>query len=164
MKAVLHYTLSPAMLSRLAVLAPPGLDVVVVDAHDTPRLQHELVDADVLLHVLAPVTAALMDGAPRLRLIQKIGVGVNTIDLAAARERGIQVANMPGTNSQAVCEMTLALMLAALRKLGPLDAATRAGTGWSLPPDTTDDAMEIGGKTVGLVGYGEIPRRLAPVL
>ncbi len=73
----------------------------------------EIADTDVLLHVLAPVTAAMIDAAPQLKLIQKIGVGVNTIDLRhAAKARGIAVCNMPGTNSQAVAEMTLALMLA----------------------------------------------------
>jgi len=56
-----------------------------------------LPDAEVLLHVLKPVTAAVIERAAQLRLIQKIGVGVNTIDLAAARARGIAVANMPGT-------------------------------------------------------------------
>ena len=54
----------------------------------------------------------MIAAAPRLRLIQKIGVGVNTIDLDAAKARGIPVCNLPGTNSRAVAELTLALMLA----------------------------------------------------
>lgn len=164
MKAVLHYRASERMKQSLVKAVPPWLRTVSVDDGDDVGLARELVDADVLLHVLTPVTAQMLERAPRLKLIQKIGVGVNTIDLAAARERGIRVANMPGTNSQAVCEMTLALMLAAMRKLVTLDAATRSGAGWSLPPGTTDDAVEIAGKTVGLIGYGEIPKRLAPVL
>lgn len=164
MKAVLHHTLSAALLGRLRGSLPPWLDVVMVDADDAAGLRREIGDAAVLLHVLTPVTAALLDSAPGLRLVQKIGVGVNTIDLDAARARGIAVANMPGTNSQAVAEMTLALLLAAVRKLVPMHAATRAARGWSMPADVVDDVMEIAGKTVGLVGYGEIPRRLAPVL
>ncbi len=89
---------------------------------------------------------------------------MNTIDLDAARAHGVAVANMPGTNSQAVAEMTLALMLAALRRIPLLDQATREGKGWSLDAATFDTAGEIAGRTVGLVGYGEVPRRLAPVL
>jgi phosphoglycerate dehydrogenase-like enzyme len=71
---------------------------------------------------------------------------------------------MPGVNSQAVAEMSLALMLAALRRIPVLDQAMRAGAGWSQRPGLFDEVGEIGGKTVGLVGYGSVPRRLAPVL
>jgi hypothetical protein len=71
-----------------------------------------MADADILPHVLEPVTAAVIDAAPHLKLIQKIGIGVNTIDLDAARRRGIAICDMPGTNTQAVAEMTLLLMLA----------------------------------------------------
>ncbi|MDB6000367.1 MAG: D-isomer specific 2-hydroxyacid dehydrogenase, binding domain protein [Rhizobacter sp.] len=164
MKAVLHYRVSPALQARLAAAAPEWLQIATVDEADHSRVLRELADADVLLHVLAPATEQVLAAAPRLQLVQKIGVGVNTIDLAEARRRGIRVCNMPGTNSQAVCEATLALMLAALRKIVPFDAATRRGEGWAMPLGSTDDVGEISGRTVGLVGYGEVPRRLAPVL
>jgi phosphoglycerate dehydrogenase-like enzyme len=71
---------------------------------------------------------------------------------------------MPGTNSRAVAEMTLLLMLAALRKICWFDARTREGRGWPLPPEIQDGLGEIAGRTVGLVGYGAVPRLLAPVL
>ncbi|MCC7079545.1 MAG: hypothetical protein IT530_02645 [Burkholderiales bacterium] len=164
MKAVLHFRASPAFRQRLLAAAPDWLRVAIVDEADAQVLHRELFDAEVLLHVLTPATAAMIAAAPRLRLIQKIGVGVNTIDLAAARARGIAVANMPGTNSQAVAEMTLALMLAALRRIPLLDRATREGRGWTLPAASLDPVGEIAGSTIGLVGYGEVPRRLAPVL
>ncbi|HET8996593.1 MAG TPA: 2-hydroxyacid dehydrogenase [Acetobacteraceae bacterium] len=115
-----------------------------------------------LWHVLKPCTAAMIEAAPRLRLIQKIGVGVNTIDQEAARARGIPVCNLPGTNARAVAELTLALMLATLRRLPRFDASLRQGT-WS-DPLLQDGLGELGGRTVGLVGYGAIPRLLAPVL
>jgi len=163
MKAVLHYRAGPQFRERLEAWRAHGIDVAVIDETDTIGWRRELHDADVLLHVLAPVTAAMLDEAPRLRLIQKIGVGVNTIDRAAAAARGIVVANMPGSNSQAVAELALALLLAVLRRVVDLDRATRAGIGWQLDPAEVERAGEIGGKTVGLIGYGEIPRRLAPV-
>lgn len=164
MKAVLQYRASTRFREQLAELAPPWLRIVVVDEFDKTAFAHEMRDADALLHVLEPVTAAVIAAAPRLKLIQKIGVGVNTIDLEAARARGVAVANMPGTNSQAVAELTLALMLAALRRVVFFDRATRAGAGWTQPVDTFDSVGEICGRTVGLVGFGEIPRRLVPVL
>ena len=104
----------------------------------------------------------MIAAAPKLRLIQKIGVGVNTIDLDAAKARGIAVCNLPGTNSRAVAELTLALMLAVLRRVPRFDTAMRSGE-WS-DPELQDGIGELGGRTVGLVGYGAIPRLLAPVL
>jgi phosphoglycerate dehydrogenase-like enzyme len=89
---------------------------------------------------------------------------VNTIDLEHAERRGIPVCNMPGTNSRAVAEATLLLMLAVLRRARSLDAATRAGDGWRLDPALFDGVGEIGGRTVGFVGYGAVPALLAPVL
>jgi phosphoglycerate dehydrogenase-like enzyme len=121
-------------------------------------------DAEILLHVLEPVTAAVIEAAPRLRLIQKIGIGVNTIDLEAAGARGIAVCNMPGTNTQAVAEMTLLLILATLRQLAQLDDLTRAGKGWEFERELPDDLGELAGRTVGLIGFGAVARRLVPML
>jgi phosphoglycerate dehydrogenase-like enzyme len=74
------------------------------------------------------------------------------------------VCNLPGTNSRAVAEMTLLLMLGALRRIAYFDAETRAGRGWSQPPALQDGLFELGGRKVGLVGYGAVPKLLAPVL
>ena len=160
-KAVLQYRASPGLRRRLAALDFP---TVVVDETDKDSFGREMRDAEILLHVLEPVTAAVIDAAPRLKLIQKIGIGVNTIDLDTARRRGIAVCNMPGTNTQAVSEMTLLLMLATLRRLAELDRLTRAGYGWALDPAMADDFGELSGRTVGLVGFGSVARRLLPIL
>jgi phosphoglycerate dehydrogenase-like enzyme len=71
---------------------------------------------------------------------------------------------MPGTNTAAVAEHTLALMLATLRRIVAFDAATRRGDGWRLPADSLEALAEVSGSRIGLVGYGAVPRRLAPVL
>ncbi len=162
MKVVLQHASGPALVARLAALE--GMEAVACDPVDRARFAELMRDADVLWHSLDPVTAATMEGAPRLRLVQKIGVGVNTIDLEAAQARGIAVCNLPGSNAAAVAEMTLLLMLAALRRLPQLDRATRAGSGWTVEPAEQDFWGELGGRTVGLVGFGSIPRTLAPVL
>ncbi len=162
-KAVLHFRAGPGFRRRLDASRPDWLEVVIVEPGDDD-LAAQMHDAEVLLHVLEPATAEVLGLAPHLRLVQKIGVGVNTIDLDFARAHNIAVANMPGTNTQAVVEMTLMLMLAALRKVRELDRATRAGQGWSGDPARFDSVGEIAGKCVGLVGYGAVPRRLAPVL
>ncbi len=160
MRIVFHNAAGPDLESRLA--AVPGLDIVACPEDDEARLMQLLPDCDVLWQVLKPCTAAMIQAAPRLRLIQKIGVGVNTIDLDAAKARGIPGCNLPGTNSRAVAELTLALMLAAIRRIPRFDAGLRAGI-WS-DPGLQDGIGELGGKTVGLIGCGSIPRLLAPGL
>ncbi|WP_158928584.1 D-isomer specific 2-hydroxyacid dehydrogenase family protein [Acidisphaera sp. S103] len=160
MKVVFHASAGPDLAGRLFRL--PGLDVSVCREDDTDALFRLLPNCDVLWHVLQRCTAEMIAAAPGLKLIQKIGVGVNTIDLEAAKQRGIPVCNLPGTNARAVAELALGLMLSVLRRIASFDRGLRAGT-W------TDVAMqdglgELGGRTVGLVGFGAIPRILAPIL
>ena len=162
MNVIWHYPAGPGLTRRLATLDDRRLSVAVCEPADRDRFRELLPDAGAIWHLLEPVTAEVIAAAPRLRLIQKIGVGVNTIDLEAARRGGVAVCNMPGTNTQAVAEMTLLLMLSALRRASRLDAAARGG--WNLPPAFQDHAGEVCGRTVGLVGYGAVPRRLAPML
>ncbi|MBL8832519.1 MAG: hypothetical protein JNL71_09030 [Rhodospirillales bacterium] len=161
MKAVLPYDASPAV--RRAVEGV-DLDIAILDERDAQGLKRELADAHVLLQVLAPVTAAILDAAPSLKLVQKIGVGVDAIDRAHATRKGIAVCNMPGTNTAAVAELALGLMLACLRRIVPIDAALRAGNGWPAAEAHLDAAAEIDGACVGLVGYGAVARRLSGVL
>jgi phosphoglycerate dehydrogenase-like enzyme len=164
MRALLHYRASPGFRALLEKEKPDALALDIVDEADDAGFAAAMRRADVLLHVLRPVTAGDIAGAPNLKLIQKIGVGVNTIDLEAAKARGIAVCNMPGTNSQAVAEMTLMLMLAALRRVAVFDPQTRAGDGWRPDALELDQVGEICGRTIGFVGYGAVPQRLAPAL
>ncbi|MDE2582133.1 MAG: 2-hydroxyacid dehydrogenase [Rhodospirillales bacterium] len=163
-QVLFHASAGPDLRARLAACAGDGLAIAVCPETDADRLAALLPTTDVLWHVLAPATAGMIAQAPRLKLIQKIGVGVNTIDLEAARARGIPVCNLPGTNARAVAELTLALMLATLRRLPMFDAATRAGRGFALDPAQLDGLGELGGRSVGLVGYGAVPQVLAPIL
>jgi len=163
MKVLFHYDAGERLRREVAQFKHQQLDVVCCPEGPDEPFFSELRDAEVIWHVLHPITAQVLERAPRLRLIQKIGVGVNTIDLETAEQRGIAVCNMPGTNSRAVAEMTLFLMLAALRKAPRIDRACRSGQ-WRLDQATKESLAEIGGRTVGFVGFGEIPKILAPVL
>ncbi len=160
MRVVFHAAAGPDLAARLQRL--PGLDVVVCREDDREVLFDALPGCEVLWHVLERCTAEIISAAPRLKLIQKIGVGVNTIDLAAATQRGIPVCNLPGTNARAVAELTLGLMLSVLRRIPAFDRHLRSGI-WT---DTglQDGIGELGGRTVGLIGFGAIPRILAPIL
>jgi phosphoglycerate dehydrogenase-like enzyme len=162
-KIVLQYRASPGF-RRLLDERFGKAGVAVVDETNKAAFAVEMAACRVLLHVLEPVTRAVIEAAPRLALVQKLGIGVNTIDLEAARDRGVAVCNMPGVNSQAVAEMALSLMFAVLRRTTYLDALTRAGEGWRPDLDALDQIGEIGGRTVGLVGLGGSAQRLAPTL
>jgi len=163
MNVLFHYAPSESLARDLQQHAEI-LRISFCDEADDARFHALLPEADAIWHVLRPLSADDIRRAFRLRLIQKFGVGVNTIDLDAARAHGVAVCNMPGINARSVAEMSLLLILACLRRLAQLDAATRAGAGWQAGLDLRDGFHELAGKTVGLIGYGSVPRILAPIL
>lgn len=105
-----------------------------------------------------PFPASVIEASPRLRVIARVGVGVDSIDVEAATRRGVAVTITPGANEASVADHTLALMLAVLRRVSELDQGVRRGewcrTGKCL-------AGTLTGTTVGLVGYGRIGRLVA---
>ncbi len=140
------------------------LDIRYCAEDDDDTFYRELTDAEVIWHVLRPISGADLAKAPRLRLLHKLGAGVNTIDVDSATARGIAVANMPGANAASVAEGTVLLILAALRRLPELDQATRAGAGWPTDPTLGETVRDVGGCTVGLIGYGNIAKRVERIV
>lgn len=163
MKILFHYDAGDQLQQNVARLAENDLNVVCCPEGFDEPFNTYLQDAEIIWHVLQPITADMIERAPKLKMIQKIGVGVNTIDLEAAKARNISVCNMPGTNSRAVAEMTLLLMLAALRKHRVIDQACRSGQ-WNIDKKTKESLGEVCGRTIAFVGFGEIPKVLAPIL
>ncbi|MBK8986416.1 MAG: phosphoglycerate dehydrogenase [Chloroflexi bacterium] len=123
------------------------------------QLQELLPDVDGFIAGLDEINAAAIAAAPHLRIIARYGVGINNVDLAAARAQGIVVTNTPGANAASVAELTIGLLLNLLRPIQQAAAETRQG-GWPRLP-----GVSLVGKTVGLVGLGaigkEVARRLA---
>lgn len=150
----------------LKFLAPHSdwLDIRYCAEDDDDTFYRELPEAEVIWHVLRPLSASDLQQASRLRLVHKLGAGVNTIDVAAATSLGIAVANMPGANAPSVAEGAVLLMLAALRRLVELDRLTRSGAGWPTDPSLGETVRDIGSCTVGLVGYGNIARRVERIV
>jgi phosphoglycerate dehydrogenase-like enzyme len=140
------------------------LDIRWCAEDDDTAFYRELPEAEVIWHVLRPLSGNDLRRGPRLRLVHKLGAGVNTIDVATATECGIAVANMPGANAPAVAEGTVLLMLAAIRRLLALDRATRQGRGWPADPELGETVRNIGGSVVGLVGYGNIAKRVSDMV
>lgn len=136
-----------------AVLRAAGVRVVRGDpSHDITALRAPLQIATGWIAGAAPITEDHFSVAPRLRLVARYGVGCDAVDLQAARRHGALVTNTPGANAQAVAEMTIGLMLAALRHTIDADRAAHAGD-WSARV-----GRELGALMVGIVGYGRIGR------
>jgi phosphoglycerate dehydrogenase-like enzyme len=159
MKVVFHFDGSEALRQQVE-----KLDVTLCPESDEAAFAQLLPQMEVLWHVLKPVTGEVIARAQKLKLIQKIGTGVNTIDIDAAKRRGIAVCNLPGTNSRAVAEMTLLLMLACLRRLPQLNSVVRKEGGWQDAWQLQNRLGELGGRRIGLVGMGAVPQLLLPVL
>lgn len=166
-RVLAHFTPGPRVRDIVAAESD-WLDVRFCADDDSPEslaaFHRELPLAEVIWHVLRPLSSADLRAGTRLRLVQKLGSGVNTIDVAAATARGIAVANMPGANAASVAEGAVGLMLAALRRMPVLDRAVRAGTGWPTDPTLGETVRDIGGCTVGLVGYGNVAKRVAAIV
>lgn len=140
------------------------LDVRWCHEDDDETLHRELPWADVVWHALRPLSGDELRMGRNLQLVQKLGAGVNTVDVETATEIGVAVANMPGANAPSVAEGTVLLMLATMRRLLALDAATRAGKGWPTDTSLGETIRDIGACTVGLVGYGNIARRVEMIV
>lgn len=112
-------------------------------------------EADALLVREAPVTERVLDSLKRCKGIVRYGVGVDNIDLEAARRKSIYVANVPGYGTEEVSDHAVALLLACVRTLTVRDRRIRAG---KFETDINDNIFRTTGKNLGLIGYGQIGR------
>lgn len=142
--------------------APAGWRLFFAESYDAAYQQALAADADALLPGFARVDEALLAAAPGVRWVHKWGIGIDAIDLAALRRRGVGLAITSGANSQPVAELALALMLAVYRRIPYVNRAVRQGL-WPTP-EMRETCFQIQGKTVGLYGFGQIGRRLAQLL
>ncbi|AMO63554.1 lactate dehydrogenase-like oxidoreductase [Mycolicibacterium phlei] len=163
LRVLAHYQPGPKALEAVAAESD-WLDIRYCAEDDDATFYRELPEAQVIWHVLRPLSADDLARARHCLLVHKLGAGVNTIDVAAATSLGIAVANMPGANAPSVAEGTVLLMLAALRRLIELDRATRAGRGWPSDPTLGETVRDIGGCTVGLVGYGNVAKAVERIV
>ncbi|MCU1281405.1 MAG: D-glycerate dehydrogenase [bacterium] len=145
------------ILAGHVVVRPPAGEAELPRA----RLVEELRDADGLLALLSlPIDDALLDGAPKLRVVANYAVGYDNVDLAATRRRGIVVTNTPGVLTDATADLTLALMLAAARRLPEGSAMIRDGRWQGWEPEQLP-AMDLAAAQLGIVGLGRIGQAVA---
>ncbi len=151
-------------------LAPPAVDILhavgctihYMRAYPSAEEVADItrsVRADAILTRQGPVSVAAMDASDRLRVIARHGVGVDDVDIGAATARGILVTRATDSNTQAVAEHTLALILALAKDLRPHGAAIASGL-WREP---TARVRDLAGMRLGLVGFGGIARAVVPL-
>ncbi|PSW08291.1 C-terminal binding protein [Photobacterium rosenbergii] len=129
---------------------PIGTDKAVV--------MKEIADADAVMVREALVDAEMIEVMAKCKVIVRYGVGVDNIDLKAAKAKGIYVANVPDYGSEDVAEHAVALMLAATRRIPTRDADVRQGK-WGM--GQSEPMFRLGGKVLGVVGFGRIARSFA---
>ncbi len=142
-----------------AILEPAGVTIETAFCRTEEQLILRGQGAFAFLVSFAPVTRRVMESLPQLKLIVRYGVGVDNVDLAAAREMGIRVARVPDYCVDEVAAHSLALILAGLRMLFPLSRAAKNGN-WIEDP-SSEKLRRLASLTAGIVGLGRVGRRLA---
>jgi glycerate dehydrogenase len=165
MKIVLldGYTLNPGDLDwgPLKALAK----CAIFPRTETSELLERAQGAEILLTNKTPLSEATIDSLPELKYIGVLATGVNIVALEAARQQDIMVTNVPGYGSHSVAQMTFALLLELTQQVGHHAALVKNGD-WSAGPDFSlrdRPLTELAGKTMGVVGYGQIGRQVARI-
>jgi D-3-phosphoglycerate dehydrogenase / 2-oxoglutarate reductase len=144
--------------------AVKGMDGLKEYMGDPDQIVDYAGDAEILVTQLAPLSASMMDRLPKLKFVAVSRGGPVNIDMKAARERGILVVNTPGRNASAVAEFTIGAILAETRNITRGHDALRRGE-WRGDLYRADLAgQELCEMTVGLIGYGEVGRRVVKLL
>lgn len=143
----------------LALLEREARVIVTEDPTEEGMMRAAAEAAGILFRMRPKCTAAVMEACKKLKVVGRHGVGLDSVDIPAATRLGIAVVHAPGSNSQAVAEHALMMMLACVKRAFEIDAATRAGD-WSVKI-RGGGTRELSGKTLGIVGIGNIGRRVA---
>ncbi len=151
------------MLVYLSEYIDPEAEALLREKAEVVNTFDRIAEIDAIILRNIPVTAEMMDRAKNLKVIGKHGVGVNTIDVEAARERGIRVVYTPTANADSVAEMTVALFLALERGIVEANMNCRRGAYDRIGPKSLI-GTEIGGKTLGQIGMGNIAQRIAAIM
>lgn len=162
--------MSSLPVACVAIQLPPAVQASLADVCElrfldpslpADEIRLALAEAEGLLcSALFPLPAELLAAAPKLRVIANFGVGYNNVDLAEATRRGIAVCNTPDVLSAAVADLTMALILAASRKVIENSEYVRRGE-WSSRQPAPALGFDLAGKTLGIVGFGRIGREVA---
>jgi len=151
---------APLHEKAIEVLKNAGFEVVYEEYPDEERLIELVGDVEAIIVRSKPkVTRRVIDAAPKLKVIGRAGVGLDNIDLEAAKERGIKVVNSPAASSRSVAELVFGLLFAVARKIAFADRKMREGV-WAKKQCM---GIELEGKTMGVIGFGRIGYNVAKI-
>jgi D-3-phosphoglycerate dehydrogenase len=149
-KVLLSKAIQPAAMEILAGKVEP----VILPNEAVETTKQFVADVEgIILRTNLKVTREIMEAAPKLKIISRTGVGVDNVDVNAATEKGIIVCYTPGVNANSVAEQTVALIVGVAKQLKLMDKSVREGN-WKIRNAAL--AMDVDGKTLGLVGVGRI--------
>ena len=150
----------PPLVERMRPMFPAGADLAIVSTLSEEDLARHAAETEILLVIQRKVDAHLLSILPRVRFVQRVGVGYDNLDLEALKAAGVVAAYTPGANAVAVAEHTILLMLALLKRFPAAELATRQG-GWPTAELLQAGLGELANTTVGLVGFGSIGQAVA---
>lgn len=139
------------------ILDSAGYRLIPAQARTPAELLEACAQADGLINQYAQISAEVLAGLPALKVISRYGIGVNTIDVEAATDAGIAVANVPDGSLHEVSEHAAAMILSLARGLGGFGASVRSGS-WDYT--ASGQLFRVRGRTLGLIGFGHIPQTL----
>ncbi|AXG37633.1 D-2-hydroxyacid dehydrogenase [Enterococcus gilvus] len=132
---------------------------------DKQEIIDRIGEAEAILTNKTPIDEEILSAVPKLKYIGVVATGYNVVDVAAARKRNIPVTNIPSYGTDAVAQFTFALLLEIANQVGVHNASVQQGE-WQRSTDFTyqkTPLMELRGKTIGLIGYGEIAQATATI-
>jgi phosphoglycerate dehydrogenase-like enzyme len=148
-----------AILDIAKSLTPPGFELMVVD-QDTPEFYEAVKDTEYVMGLGRPIGGEFFRSAPKLKLVQLLSAGYDRVDIESARKAKVAVANNGGANAIAVSEHAIMLMLAVLKRLVVFHNDVVAGK-WRVGNHFDSRVFELHGKTLGIVGLGNIGKKVA---
>ena len=157
------YTLNPGDLSWECLEAFG--QVTIYDRTAPEEAATRIGDAQIALINKTPITAAVLDACPELRLICVNATGYNVVDCDAARQKGVTVCNVPAYGTDSVAQFTFSLLLELCNRVGLHNDSVHNGD-WCRSPDFCywkTPQMELAGKTIGIIGFGQIGRAVAKI-
>ena len=156
-KALLVQEIHPAGIEMLK----QEVDIIMAKSSDPEKLIHEVADVDAIILRLSQLPASVINAATKLKVIGRPGVGCENVDILAAAGRGIPVVYAPGSNDVSVAEHTVGLLVALAKQFVKANAAVKCENNFQFRHVVR--TVEIKGKTVGIVGFGNIGRKVASI-
>jgi D-3-phosphoglycerate dehydrogenase len=147
-------------VDRFRQILPASVEIAVTTSFDHDELARLAADAEILVNARRRIDVAMLAMAPRVRFIQLIGIGYDTVDVAAVASAGITVAYNPGVNAVGVAEQTLMLMPALVKRLPWSERSSRAGQ-FATAELIGAGIDDLASATVGLIGLGDIGTAVA---